>query len=321
MDTKEIIINCLGERMRNICNQIPKRQFESLEEIRMRVHKPLMAYRNKEEFFITETGGLSNTASYGVLPREEDLVDTVEMMSDYSLYALEEELRNGYITLLGGHRVGLVGRTVVEAGKLKTMRYISGLNIRISHQVLGCADEVIPYVTSGQAVLHTLVVSPPRCGKTTLLRDMIRQLSNGIPGRLGGITVGVVDERSEIAGCYHGIPQNNVGMRTDVLDCCPKAEGMMMLIRSMSPKIIAVDEIGKPEDIYAIEDAMHAGIKLICTVHGSSIEDIKRKPVLSVLLQKQIFERIIILSQSNGPGTIEAIFDGQKLEFVAGRRE
>ena len=151
--------------------------------------------------------------------------------SNYSLYAYEYEMRQGFITIEGGHRVGMTGQAIIEDGKVKNLRYISSINLRMSHEIKGCADQVFSYIVSGGKMCHTLIVSPPRCGKTTLLRDMIRQISDGNRW-IGGMSVGVVDERSEIGGCYMGVAQNQLGDRTDILDCCPKAEGMMMLIRS-----------------------------------------------------------------------------------------
>ena len=135
------------------------------------------------------------------------------------------------------------------------------------------------YIRKEKWTAHTLIISPPRCGKTTLLRDVIRQLSNGF-GKIPGVTVGVVDERSELAGCYQGIPQNDLGMRTDVLDCCPKAQGMQMLIRAMSPAVVAVDELGKEEDFRAVEAVIHSGCRLIATAHGENVEAVLATPFL-----------------------------------------
>ena len=157
------------------------------------------------------------------------------------------------------------------------------------------------------------LLGPSGCGKTTILRDLVRQVSNGSRSYLG-MTVGVVDERSEIGGCYRGIPQNDIGLRTDVLDGCSKVEGMLMLLRSMSPAVIAIDEIGKKEDLFAIEEVLNAGVKIVCTVHGSTLKDILNKPVLKEMIEKRLFERIICISSRKGPGTIEAILDGTTLK-------
>lgn len=165
-------------------------------------------------------------------------------------------------------------------------------------------------MTDGTQVKHTLIISPPRCGKTTLLRDLIRQLSNGDNGHRG-VTVGVVDERSEIGACYMGTPQNDLGIRTDVLDCCPKAEGMMMLVRTMAPEVIAVDEIGGRRDLEAIEYVRNCGCKLIATVHGSSIDDIRTKPLLRKLVQEHVFERYVVLGDTSIAGKITEVFDAQ----------
>lgn len=157
-------------------------------------------------------------------------------------------------------------------------------------------------------MLNTLIVSPPRCGKTTLLRDLVRQVSDG-NSYIKGCTVGVVDERSEIAGCYLGIPQNQVGIRTDILDACPKSKGMMMLVRSMAPRVIAVDELGGAEDVYAMEYAMNCGCKLIATVHGKSMEEIRKKPLFENLVKEHRFDRYIVLGNVGGIGSVEGIYD------------
>lgn len=300
--------------IQEILKKLGNRTFQEIEEIRIRVNQPLIIYKNSREYFLTSSGQLSHTSGSAYRVHIHDITQTIERMSNYSLYAFEEEVKQGFITLQGGHRVGLVGKAVLEESKIKTIRYIAGMNIRIAHQILGCADGVFPYIMAKQRLFHTLIASPPGCGKTTLLRDIIRQLSNGKNGK--GFNVGVVDERSEIAGCYKGIPQNDLGIRTDVLDGCPKVQGIMMLIRAMSPQVIAVDEIGCEEDIYAIEKALNAGVTIISTVHAFTYEDLLQKPVLSKLLEKKVFERFILLSRKRGVGTIEQIMDIRKKEKI-----
>lgn len=277
-----------------------------VQEIRIRTFKPLIIVMNNEEYGLTDRG-LEEIAKSHIVTYEE-VQAILQFLSGYSLYALEDEIRQGYVTVEGGHRIGIVGKAVVEDKKVKTLKYISGFNIRLSHEVLGCGSKVLPYMLSRDKVYHTLIVSPPKCGKTTLLRDLIRNLSNGYSG-YGPYTVGVVDERSEIAGCYMGIPQNDVGMRTDVLDGCPKVEGMRMLLRSMAPDIIVVDEIGSKEDLEAIEEVLGAGVSILCTTHGKDLEDCMKKPQLKTMIENGWFEKMVILSNRNGPCTIETIQD------------
>lgn len=308
MKQKELI-RLFSGTVRKILGQAVE-DFGDVYEIRLRIRSPLLLVCSGKEFFVTEDGVLSREAEKGYLVRAEDIRETMEYIGSYSLYAFEEEIRQGFLTVQGGHRVGIAGKAVTENEKIRGIRHISCINVRVAHQKKGCADRVMPYLLDRQKFCHTLIVSAPRCGKTTLLRDIIRQLSNGTRER-PGLTVGVVDERSEIAGCYLGVAQNDVGIRTDVLDCCPKAEGMMMLIRSMSPQVVAVDEIGTGEDIRALEAVVNCGCKILATVHGTSMEDVMRKPLLSGLVSEHVFERYVVLTGNPAAGSVQAIFDGR----------
>lgn len=309
MNKKDELLKIFSIKLRTILSKI-NLDYDLLQEIRLRVNAPLLVIYDNKEFFVTSQSSLSDSDEDVYVITKNEIRETMEYISNYSLYAFEEELKQGFITITGGHRVGIIGKAVLEENKIKSMKHISFINIRLSHQVKGCADKVLPYITGekGNDCYHTLIISPPRCGKTTLLRDVIRQLSEGSEKR-PGITVGVVDERSEIGACYMGIPQNELGIRTDVLDCCPKAKGMLMLIRSMSPRVIAVDEVGSGEDISAIEYVMNCGCKLIATVHGNSIDDIKNKPILGKLVEEKLFERYILLNNNGGVGHLEEIYD------------
>nr|WP_204618310.1 stage III sporulation protein AA [Desulforadius tongensis] len=307
-----MVINVLPTHLRKKIRQLQPDVLARLEELRLRQNRPLVVGLSDGDVFLQREGGLTKSPERAYIVDADDIQRTTQLVSNSSVYALEEELKNGYITIPGGHRVGITGKVVAEHGRVKTIKYISGFNIRISRQVLGAADEVLKDLISPQGeVYHTMLISPPRCGKTTLLRDIVRQLSNGIPGlNFPGTTVAVVDERSEIAGCHRGIPQQDVGVRTDVLDACPKAEGMMMLLRSMSPRVIATDEIGRMEDVEALEEVLNAGVKVLTTVHGSSLEELKRRPAIQKLLKLQVIERLVFLDRSRGAGTIKMVMDG-----------
>ena len=310
VERKDELIRIFSRNIREILKQVTV-DFEQVQEIRLRVSAPLLMVYKNEEYYVSQTGTLNRDGQDAYMVKKKELEDTLEYMSSYSLYAFEEEIKQGFITIQGGHRIGIAGKTILDESGIRTMKYISFINVRLSHQIKGCSLPVLPYLYKEEAeIFHTLIISPPRCGKTTLLRDLIRQLSNGWEGHKG-MTVGVVDERSEIGACCQGMPQNDLGIRTDILDCCPKAKGMMMLIRTMSPRIIAVDEIGSREDLEAIEYVMSCGCKLIATVHGSSIDDIKQKPVLRKLVEERIFERYIVLNNAGRIGNIDQIYDSR----------
>lgn len=304
----------LGVLPGNIRRAIEKEQisYGGLQEIRIRTDKPLLLIYKGTELLTGRTGGEPYIVT------KEDLREMIDYISGYSLYAYEQEMRQGFITIEGGHRVGMTGQVIMEEGQVRNLKHISSVNVRISHEVVGCADALFPFITKGKTLCHTLIISPPRCGKTTLLRDLVRQISDG-NRYLKGKSVGVVDERSEIGGCYMGVEQNHLGMRTDILDGCPKAEGMIMLIRSMSPEVIAVDEIGMQEDVRAIEYAMHCGCKMIATAHAASIEELMIKPVFDELIREKRFERYVVLSGDTRVGEIEGVYDENIRRLYCGK--
>lgn len=267
------------------------------QEIRLRVGRPIVFVKDLKEFFITINNQITTDEKKGLIINEKELRETLEFISNHSMYAFEEEIRNGFITLSGGHRVGICGRAVVEDCKIKTIKNISFVNIRIAHERIGCSKMLMKYLyeTDGK-IQNTLIISPPLFGKTTLLRDIIRNISNGSVG-YSGQNVAVSDERSEIAASYLGIPQNDVGIRTDVMDGMPKLYGIMMLIRTMSPKVIAVDEIGIGKDVESILYGINSGCRFVATVHAESIEEIKIKASIKELIERRVFERFIVINK------------------------
>lgn len=280
---------------------------DELQEIRLSVQCPVRVICGNREVFLDRSGELLESAGDGcwcisVVEMEQIL----EHICSYSRYAYEEEIGQGYLTVPGGHRVGLAGQVILgEDGKVKNMKYIRCMNIRIAHEIQGAADMVMPFIHEDGRLCNTLLIAPPGCGKTTMLRDLIRQISDGSKWA-SGKQVGVVDERSEIAGSFRGIPGNRMGIRTDVLDACPKVEGMMMLLRSMAPQVIAVDEIGGMQDRQAILNILQCGCRVIATMHGSSMEEVKKRGI-----EENVFERFVFLEKKEGKCVLLNIKDAK----------
>jgi stage III sporulation protein AA len=292
----------LREKLNNIL-----RGEHHIEEIRLRVGQPLVVRTSYNEIFISYDGNRTDNYDDAYIVEDRDISETLEYVSNYSLYAFEEEIKQGYITVMGGHRIGLCGRVLINNGEIKTIKNISFINIRIAHELKGCSNDIIDKLYKDKnRIYNTLIISPPKAGKTTLLRDIIRNISNGNKC-FKGLNVGVADERSEIAACYMGRPQNEVGIRTDVMDGVPKALGIMMMIRTMSPDVIAVDEIGLKDDVHAILEGINCGCSFIGTIHGTSIEDIRKRPEVEVLIDSGIFEKYIIIMRNNGKILYELI--------------
>ncbi|MDU7455577.1 stage III sporulation protein AA, partial [Clostridium saudiense] len=289
------IYKILPKEISNIVKQYL--QEDAVQEIRIKSGKPVilnLSYGEKVLDYRTTS---------------EDLKFMMAKVSNYSLYAFEEEIKQGYITLKGGHRVGLAGECVISNGEVRTIKNISSLNIRICREIIGSSNKIMNLITNNNRVYNTLIVSPPKCGKTTILRDIAKNISNGMYKiNLSGKKVTIVDERSEIAACYNGVPQMNVGIRTDILDNCLKKSGMIMAIRSLSPEVLICDEIGTKGDLEALNMAFNSGVNVIVTVHGYDIADVYGRAVFKDLIDNCILERIILLSNRKGAGTIEKVY-------------
>lgn len=273
--------------IRSIIAQNPEISIcENVQEIRIRADRPLILKLRQGDVLLE------------YIVTSQDILQTVERLCENSIYAYKNQICEGFITIPGGHRVGITGSCVIENGKIINLKYISSLNIRVARQVLNCSNKIIKDIINQEenTIYNTMLVSPPGKGKTTMLRDIIRKISNGMPDiKFAPKTCGIVDERGEIASCFKGVPQNDVGMRTDIIENVSKSQGLQMLIRSMSPEVVACDEIGTAEDVQAIRQTMCAGVKGIFTCHGKTAEDIKKNKAISELIESKIIEKIIFI--------------------------
>ena len=264
---------------RNVVAFINNGQADDLQEIRIRVNRnTILKYCNEE--VITD-----------FIPNENDMINILHRLCENSIYSFQSQICNGFVTLYGGHRVGITGHVVMNNEKISNINYISALNFRIAKEIIGSSNKILKYVIDNGEIQNTLIVSRPGNGKTTILRDLVRNLSNM------GYTVSLIDERGEIAAMYNGVPQNDVGLRCDVLDNVTKSLGMKIAVRTMSPDIIVSDEIGTKEDIEAINYGVLSGVNGIFTAHGSSIMDIELNENLNKIYEQKVFSRIIFLEK------------------------
>lgn len=252
-----------------------KCNFDNLIEIRLRANKPLILFEQKREIICEST-----------MISQENINAIFDRITDFSSYAHLNEIRNGYITIKGGHRIGLAGYVIENNGTIENFKKINSMNLRIFHPINGCSDQIFDELFLKNKIRSILIVSPPGLGKTTLLRDLIKNISNNI----SGTSICVIDERLEISGVYN----IDLGFRTDVISGCEKSKGIDMAIRSMAPKIIAVDEIGGKADIKSLKKAAQSGINIIATIHGDNVRQIKNKLGQDAFY---MFENIVLIKE------------------------
>lgn len=275
--------------LRNPLERLPQRDQARIEEIRLRAGQPVT---------VSGPAGERGVPGAEEAVRPGDLSLILEVATRASAHTALDRVQNGFVTVRGGHRIGLCGTAVMREGAIHNLRQLSSLCIRVARSVPGAARDVLDQVRDGQGVKGTLILSPPGGGKTTLLRDLIRALSDGEGG--GAVRVGVADERSELAALWDGVPQLDVGRHTDVLEGCTKAEALMMLLRGMNPQVLAVDEITAPEDVAALVSAAGCGVTLLATAHGAGREDLSRRKLYRGLLEEGVFRRLVRIRREAG---------------------
>ncbi len=256
-------------------------KLKDIREIRIRVNKPVILKTFSNDIVIDN-----------VNIDKETISKIFECICGNSIYAFTDEISNGFVTIFGGHRVGISGKPLYKDGKIYNIKDVSSLNFRVARQVIGAGDKIINLIKKNGIFENTLIISPPGVGKTTVLRDIVRQISNS------GYEVSLIDERTEIAACFNGIPQNDVGKRTDVMDGVNKDDGIRMMVRSMRPDFVATDEIGTDDDAEAIMYAINSGVKVIATAHGNNIQDLNRSEGLKKIIEHGLFKKIIVMSNT-----------------------
>ena len=276
--------------LRQAAERLPEGEKAQAEELRLRLGRPMMVSGPRGERAVPGCEDMPL--------RPSDLGMVLEIASQASAHTVLDKVQNGFVTVRGGHRLGLCGSGVVRDGEVKNLRQISSMALRIAKEVPGAGEEVLPRLMGEGGLWSTLILSPPGGGKTTLLRDLIRRVSDGVgvPPR----RVGLADERGEVAAVYEGLPQVEVGARTDILDGCPKGAALTMLLRGMNPQVLAADEITASADAEAMEEAAGCGVALLCTAHGGTTADLWTRPLYRRLMERGLFQRVVLIRLVGG---------------------
>ncbi len=301
--------NILPERINRGLNCL---HHKGLREIRIRVDQPVVV--DFGSLFFLGENGIVDDQQQALVCNFKELADIVFKACEFSIYAHNEELKLGYVTLAGGERVGICGELVFENGTVRTLKNFSSINIRIPHQIPNCSLKALSYLYDEKGAFNTLIIAPPGAGKTTFLRDLCAQFSNKFIAK----NLLVIDERGEIASCRNGRAQMNVGMTTDILTHCSKAFGLENGIRTLAPEVIFMDELARPADIEALDYAIGAGVKVVATAHASNLSEFLKRPYFKNIIKAGVFQRIVELSNRSGAGTLEGVYNENQISLMSG---
>ena len=302
----DLAVQNLTSELKTVFLSLSGAEKERIREIRIRNRRPVAVVTDRGTEFIIPSGRLTHV--YGNLAMQTDERDVEEIfrrICRYSVHSFTDAINKGYVTVSGGHRAGVAGTAVSENGKVISVRSISAVNLRIAREIKGAADEIYERIFSGR-LKSVIIAGPPSSGKTTILRDLVRQLSGAERGRF--YKTFVCDERGEIAACVSGIEQNDMGLNSDILTSYPKEEAVLIGLRSFSPDIIICDEIATEGEVYAVESGLNSGVNFVLSLHARDEKELKTKPVLQKLLRTGAFSRIVLLS-GREVGKTEKIFE------------
>lgn len=316
-DWRSDIVEMLPERAAQAVSAMEGSLADRVIELRIGSMRPMLALDCKRDYFITPEGTVTAFSGNALMLDGDECRQFMDYITKYSAYAFTDELKNGFLTLKGGYRVGIAGKTVIGEGGISGFGACTSFCIRIPREVKGIAHDLCTRIRNGGDFLNTLIVSPPGMGKTTLLRDIARELGSETSGR-SGMRICVIDERSEIAGGF-GAHRFDLGTKADVLDGCPKSQGIILALRSLNPQVIVTDEIGRPEDATALQDALNCGVGIIATAHGGGLQDILNRPVMQNMVEDGLFRLYIVIGGSKGIGGITEIVYGADVGQI-GRR-
>ena len=304
-DFTEILTN-FNPFIRTALIKIPDKIKNNIQEICIRINSSIIIFTQNKSYFVGKNGEITPEDPKSLLISQNDILETMKILCNFSIYSYQNQIKEGFITLKGGHRVGISGTAVINNNEIINISDISSINFRISREVLGCSDRI--FDKFGLDIGGTLIIGPPSSGKTTILRDIARKLSTSFEAdKL--IKVSIIDERREIAASYQGIPQRDIGF-SDVLSGFPKAEGIIRAIRTLSPKIIICDEIGGIEDAEAIKKSLNSGVGIIASIHAKSTDEMANSFRIKNILSSGAIKRAVLLDST--PGKIKGMFEVSK---------